>query len=73
MGLIFLYREGGEWWLRRNARGNFVILEPAGVPAERTASEVHGLVQHRLNEDKVVAESSHDLPCGRVGRERLAG
>ena len=72
MGLVFLYREGGQWWLRRKAPGNSVTVELAGVPAERTASEAYGLVQRRSADDKVVVESSHDMRQFADG-ERFAG
>ncbi|HEY5477881.1 MAG TPA: hypothetical protein VIK11_14355, partial [Tepidiformaceae bacterium] len=60
MGLVFLYREGGQWWVRRRAQGSAVTVEPAGVPAEWSASEAHGIVQGRSFNDKVVVESAHD-------------
>lgn len=73
MGLIFLYQEGGQWWLRRQAQGDVVRVEPAGIPADRPASEAHGLVQSRSFHDKVVVESSHDALADAPDRQEFAG
>lgn len=73
MGLIFLYREGGEWWVRRKAQGNAVKVELAGVPADWSASEAHGLIQGRSFQDKVVVESAHDISGELNERQEFAG
>ena len=72
MGLVFLYRQDGEWWLRRKAPGSFTTVELAGVPGDCSASEAYSLVQRRSLTDKVVVESAHDDRLGEDD-ERYAG
>jgi hypothetical protein len=73
MGLIFLYQEGGQWWLRRQAQGDVVRVEPAGIPADRSASDAYGLIQSRSFHDKVVVESAHDISGELNERQKFAG
>lgn len=55
-GLVFLFREAGEWRLRRRTHNGTWVIELAEVDPGLPASTVFDIVQRRLADYMVVVE-----------------